>query len=571
MHEIRQLLRIAARRLELGQFLKHLHLVALVLASATVVLMLLDRLRAETVLPWAWLLPVMIGAGLLVALMLWSRSRPSELHVAVQVDERLDLREKLTTALQVADRDDPFARAAIEDAVRTASDPRVRETAKRRFNVAAPSGWWASPALIFLAMVVSFLQPMNLFEREQPEDPAVTQARHEVRETLDAVMKTIEEYPELSGELSDLLGELTKDGTDPDALRRPEDVRRDALRRMSDLNQRLEDILGGEKGKTAEALERSMKNLKLPEDGPAKEFAEALAQGDFKQAREALQDLMEQLKGDELTPEQQQQMQEQLAQLGEQLEQMAQQQEQLEEALRDAGMDPQLAQNPEALQRAIEQNQNLNEQQRQQLQQMAQAQQQANQMCQNLAQAMQDMAQAMQGMDGEAGEGAGQAGEAAMDALAQMEMLQQMLDQAQAAAEACRGSCQGLGQGLGMSQDWLRAMGQGMGDRSDQGSAGSRPSAPTPTRTRKVRAEGETGEGDIIARMLVDGPQVVGESHINPRQIVVETVEGLEQAIEEERVPRRYHEAMKHYFGELDRQTRTVAEGDAPASAANED
>jgi len=550
MNEIRALLRVAARKLETSTFLAKAHIVGMVLAGLALVMMIADRVTAASFVPWVWVVPAMVGLGLIVSTIMWSRKRPTEQHVALLVDERLDLREKLSTALHVADRDDAFARAAVEDAVAIARNPQTHERAKRRFTVTAPGGWWATPSLIALAVLVSFLQPMNLFEREQEESPEVVQARHEVRETLDAVVAQIHQQPELSSELADMLGDLGKTGDDRDAFKSPEQVRRDAIKRVTDLNERLEEIISGERGKTMESIQESLKKLRTPESGPAKELAEAMAAGDFQAAQQALENLIDQVESGELTQEQQEQLVEQLMELAKQLEDMAKQNQQLEEALRQAGMDPQLAQNPEALQQAIENNQNLNEQQRQQLQQMAQAQQASNQVCQGLGAAASALADAL-------AEGSlGQAGQGMSDQLSQLEQMQMLLEQARMASSMCQGTCQGLGQGLGM-QGLLQQIGQGMGEG---GGGGPRQTAPSPTRTREVQAHGQTGEGDIIARMLVDGPQTVGESRIVPSEIIAEVVEGFEEGIDEDQLPRKYHEAHKRYFGELERRVREAAE-----------
>ncbi len=546
MNEIRALLKIAARRLEASIMLAKAHTVGIVLAAVGLSLIIADRLPATPFVPWQWVFPTMLVVGGIAAFAMWLRSRPSEHHVALLVDERLDLREKISTALHVGNRDDAFARAAVEDAVAVATDPKSHERARRRFNVTPPTNWWIAPMLIAVAVLISFIEPMDVFAREQPESQEVIQARHEVSETLDAVMREIESQPQLSGELADLLGDLGDLSPDRDTLKSPDDIRRDAIKRVTDLNERLEEIVSGERGKTMDAIDQAMKQMRVPEDGPAKELAEAMAQGDFQAASEALKELIEKVEAGELTAEQQEQLVEQLKDLAKQLEDMARQQQQLEDALRKAGMDPQLAQNPEALKQAIENNQNLNEQQRQQLQQVAQAQQASSEMCQGLGAAAMALAQALE--SGQMGDAAGQMS----DQLSELEQLQMLLQQAQAAASMCQGTCQGLGRGLGL-QAAMQQWGQGMGAG---GAGGPRPTAPSPTRTREVRAEGQTGEGDIIARMLVDGPQTVGESRIVPSQVLAEVVEGFEEGIDEDQLPRKYHEAQKRYFGELERQVR---------------
>jgi hypothetical protein len=481
------------------------------------------------------------------------------LHVALLVDERLELREKLTTALEVEGMDDPFARAAVEDAVAAASDPRNRELARRRFQIEPPRRWWISPALILLAVLVSLSPQMDAFAREETSSPELAQARVEVVETLDALVQQIQQQPQLSAELGELLDELARQPSERDAMRNPDELRRDAIKRMTDLNDKLEEIISGERGKSIEAMEKAMKQLRTPESGAAKELAEALKSGNFEAAQQALQEMMQKLEAGEISSEDREKLAEALKDVAEQLEKLAEQQRELEDALRQAGLDPQLAKNPEALKQAIENSQQLNEQQRRQLAQMAQAQQAASEMCKSLGGACMSLGQAI-------GEGQmGQAGQLA-EQLSQLEAMQMMLAEARLASGMCKGACQGLGQNLSL-QGALAQMGQGMNHGIG---AGARPKAPSPTRTREVKADSQTTQGDIIARMLVDGPQVVGESVAPASVIVREVVEGLEEGLTEDQTPRKYHEPYKHYFGELERRTKAIEERGQPAPPASE-
>ncbi|MDY7108231.1 MAG: hypothetical protein SYC29_06295, partial [Planctomycetota bacterium] len=237
-------------------------------------------------------------------------------------------------------------------------------------------------------------------------------------------------------------------------------------------------------------------------------------------------------------------------------------QQQLQQALQQAGLDPQLANNPQALQQAIQNAGNLNQQQKQQLQQMAQAQQQACQMCQGLGGAFQQMAQAMQGQ--------GQMGRAARQMagqLNQMEQLQMLLQQAQAAANQCKEGCQGLGNGLTLQQALQKwTQGGGMG-RWGQGEGGKAPIAPTPSGTRMVKADAPVVPGEIIGSTLVDGSPVTGETKAKLREVDAKLAEGYDEAQNEDPLPRRYHETLKHYFGELAKQVEatlaTTPEDDA--------
>lgn len=559
MNEIRNLLRSAAGRLEASAFLDRLHWVALVVAGMALGLMIADRLPAHAFVPWVWVGPLLGGLTFLAAVTWWMRRRATEQHVAVLVDERLDLREKLSTALCVQGRNDAFAQAAIEDAVQTARDPRAAELVRRRFKVQPPRLWWISPLLVLCALMVWWLPPLNLFHKDAPPQNDVQQAKLQSQNAIEAMVQTIKQSPQLEKELSPLLGEMSKEGTDPNApLKKPDDIKRDALKKATDLNKKLDDIINGEKGKTAEAIEQAMNKLQKPqEDGDAKDLADALSKSDFQKAQAALQKLAEKAEKGQMTEEQKKAAADALQNIAKQLEDLAKQQEQMKDALKQAGLDPNLASNPQALQQALQQASNLNQQQKQELQKMAQAQQAASSMCKGLGGACQNMAAGM--MAGKAGNGQCQAGaKQAGEMLGNAEMLQQLLQEAKACQGQCQGQCQGLGQNLSMGNG-------GMGPNHGFGNGGKAPVAPTPTGTKEQKADVNTVEGDIIAKQLFEGQQIRGESKAKLIDVVEQARKGFDEGQEDELLHRKYQEAQQHYFGELEKLTKALQEEAAKA------
>lgn len=570
MNEIRNLLKVAASRLNISAFLDRLHWVAIVAAGIALALMIADRVPANAFVPWKWVGPALLGLAAVVSIVWWRQRRASEQHVALVVDERLELREKLSTALCVQGRDDAFAQAAMEDGVNAARDPRTQELVRRRFKVEPPRLWWISPLLILCAMLMSIVPQMDLFRSDEPAQSEIQQAKLEAKEAVDAIVNTIKQSPELEKELSAMLGEMGKDPVDPNALMKtPKELKQDALKKATDIQKKLEEITSGEKGKTAEAMEKALSQLQKPEqDKDAQQLADALSNGDFQKAQEAIKNLMEKAEKGELSPEDKKAAANALENIAKQLEELAKQQQQLQEALKQAGLDPNLANNPQAMQQAIENAQNMNQQQKQELQKMAQAQQAAAQMCQGMAGACKNMAAGMNGQQGKGAQGAQQAGKMLSD----MEAMQQLLQQAKLAQGQCQGQCQGLGQGMAMGNKPGGAFGQ-----RGQGRGGKAPIAPTPTGSKEAKAEVNTVEGDIIAKTLFDGEQVRGESKAALVKVMEQTREGFDEGQQDEATHRKYQEAQQHYFGELEKLTKALleekaadkkstAEGEAPAA-----
>jgi hypothetical protein len=125
------------------------------------------------------------------------------------------------------------------------------------------------------------------------------------------------------------------------------------------------------------------------------------------------------------------------------------------------------------------------------------------------------------------------------------------------------------------AMQWMLKQGGAFGQRG-QGAGGKAPIAPTPTGQKIVKAPSKTGQGDIIARQFIDGPNVVGESSAQLRQVSVAVSEGYDEAQSEEQIPPKYVEAHKHYFGELKKRVEAVEKtvdedaGDQPSAPAEE-
>ena len=78
-------------------------------------------------------------------------------------------------------------------------------------------------------------------------------------------------------------------------------------------------------------------------------------------------------------------------------------------------------------------------------------------------------------------------------------------------------------------------------------------------------------EGEVIARMLVDGEPITGESKAVLREAVRVAGASVDDAVEQSPLPRRYHESLKHYFGRLATQVESAPVRDEPASPAQGD
>ena len=59
------------------------------------------------------------------------------------------------------------------------------------------------------------------------------------------------------------------------------------------------------------------------------------------------------------------------------------------------------------------------------------------------------------------------------------------------------------------------------------------------------------GQGRVIASWQSDGEVVKGEPTVGFDQAVLEARRDAEQAVTDDRVPRRYHETVRQYFNQM--------------------
>ncbi len=574
MTQMNRVLRRAAIRMALGRFGLWL-LVGLTIAAAAMLgLRTADKLiglQPDWILSWS----IAGGAAGLFAILVTIITRKDRLFVARTVDEKADLREALSTAICVADRPDSWSQAAVAHAASISKRVVIRQA----FPMKAPKMWPAPVVLLILFFLaglfpqgdlLGFISEAEAEEQQQQEVAAATQEVEQIEQKIDEILQNIDDKA-FADQLAD--EELDK----PTALRSPEEMRRRALEKLTKAQNRVRELSEQEEQKTLDAMQARMKDLKQMRDGSQEmtDLTRAMQKGDFAEAKAALEKMMQKISSGEMTKQDQEKLAEQLEKLGEQLEKMAESKKAMEDALKQAGIDPGVLNNPAALQQAIQNSDKLNDAQKQQLQNLAQAQQQASKMCQQMGQACQNAGQCMnpgaQDMAG-AQEGLGQmAGQ-----LSEMEMLQQQMSEMQMASQQLQQQvnslCQSMGQCEGSSVAISSKPGQGSGNRGvgggiapdDQAAAFNQYDDKTNIKTR---------QGRVIGSTLIEGEQVRGEAVQQFREQVAQAVQDFDdEAIETQTIPREFHDPIKTYFGNLDKQTQVEsASGGSTTEPESED
>ncbi len=541
--------------------------------------------------------------------------RPDRLAIARMLDDRGNLSEALSTAVwiqQAGDRgidgddDRSWSNAAIHHAEGVSS----RVEPRALVGVRVPRIWpglVAAPLLFFAALWIPLgaftasptsQSQSEIIQAEQSEDAeqAIEDARAELREALAG-------SPEAEAVLDALeTGELDELRSDPEAFRR------EAMKKLSEASLNLEEMANNADARSAEMVRDKLSSMRTPagvQDQDMQRFAKSLQAGNLEAAMDALQKLQERLAAGELSQAEQEALAKAMEQLAEQLEKAAQDHRAMEEALQRAGLDPSLANDPEALEQALQQNSQLSEQQKEQLRQQSQANQQAQQQlnktagqCQSCAGGMKAGAQGQQGQSGQQGQQGSSSAASAMAGLQQqlgsMQMAQRRAQQLQAAANSMRarmkslgssGGAQGQQQGFeglfagepdplsmglrnknqqpgvrsapGGGQQGMASGGNGAGG-TGAGSSGGAGLADDIAQANNVDLEARMeqtniGAGPAIGTEFVDSDGVfVQEARTRLAEIVAQQSGNVaSEATNETVYPREYHEAIRRYFERL--------------------
>lgn len=546
METIERLLRRAWWRLVAIDLLRTL---AVTLSLAAFALILLRLTQSLYFLPASWPQLAGLAAELaLVAALAWSLVRTRRGHaVARRVDERAGLRETLSTALCVNAQDDPWSKATVELAGRAAATVNLRAA----LPVEAPRLWpapLAAWALLAILLAVPVLNLPGLTGTPLPPPFPQQQAQEVSAEVEQMKTELLAEAARL-GVIIDLADNAAPDALAPTDLT-PEEIQANAVKELTKLTDSLDAQMQERGADTLEALEKQLERLRQPGPGPAQDLARALARGDFDMARKELSKLAEQLNSNELSPEQQQELEKQIANLADQLKKLAEQNKELERSLRQAGLSPEnaarLAADPEAISKALEQMKNLTEEQKKQLMQQAKAQAEACQQCNNMSQSMSKLAKAMSGANGMSGQ-AQLAMDEMSDMLSEMEMLDSDLSAMKAMRSKASAKCNSIGKNFDRGADGNIGPGIGSNHATSEGT----PADESSFALKPTQSTIDNTGGPIIGSRLVYEGQIRGESRAAFAQSAAAAAATASDAVESMQVPREYEAAVLRYFGAL--------------------
>ena len=543
-------LRSVRLRCSVNLLLKH---AGRVLAAAGIIVMLAvlaDRLLALGIIKLvnSRVILTFSAITIILILLLWLLKQPSRMQVSLLLDERLKLHERFSTTLALVESDDPFADAARDEAKQRAEQVDIQG----HFPIRLSRCWtYAIGTWLIAATIISFMPQKDLLgflrkQRQQQEHARqLEQTKVEIKDAADPVKLAIKQLGE--PELADALNKL--DQTPKDA--KPQDIKRQAISQLGNLSDKLRQMQNGTKLDSVNQLQKMFKQLKGSSDVFSQKLRLALAKGQFSQASNILSELQKELAKGNLTPEQQKAMSGQLQDLAKRLQDLAQKNEEFEKELEKLGLNKELAKLNEQQLRQTLLKQGMSTENIEDILRKASAFRSAANMCAGLGNAM-----------AACGAGAGQlSGDglaAAVEQLDQFDALQQQLMLTQASLDEITRAIACLGQGMCDGLGAQAPFGEGQSNRSGPGTGGPgmgygpRGTEGGDTSTQRTRLKNNPGQGPVIASWYFQESQIKGEAKRDFTQVVQAARDNAAAAISENEIPRKYEEAIKKYFGDLE-------------------
>lgn len=275
------------------------------------------------IVPKIWFIPYafnntlwMVGSGIAAAVVTGLVAlfyRPSKLYSAIELDKRFGLRERISSALQLAPEEQQSAvgDALLKDAAEKADRIDVRDHFPIRSAPHMP--WVVLPLLGCIALFwvpdaeLPALKKMagtgserlnNIKNKVAPILQQITKKRQELEE------KGLQEAADEFKKLEDKLKELQKSST------------LDTKKTLSDFNEikremeKRKEALGG-----SDNVKKVMESLKNMDKGPAEKVADAIKDGNFDKAGTELEKLLEKMKSGNMSAEEKKQLAKQLDQM----------------------------------------------------------------------------------------------------------------------------------------------------------------------------------------------------------------------------------------------------------------
>ena len=322
-------------------------------------LLVADRLGVLAIDQETYPVLILLLVGLLAGSAASIRRRPGRFEMAVTLDRRLDLKDRLGTAEAIRRgglKDDGFGALVLDDAARLAEsiDPApatpIRVTRVWLAAAGAVAGLMGVASLPTFGGIAAGPGLAPAGDERQRIATAIGEVVSDLKEEIPQELLTDQEQREL-GVLTRLAEQLSAPGGEDPTELDPAQARDQSAAHLSEMS----DRLAREAQQNLDAIDRATRQFaRLPDataldQVPPKlgQFTEALKRGDLGEAAERFDELIDQV--EKLPPDSRQRLADELRRIASELQQSAdptteteearQTQEKLAEALRDLGLD----------------------------------------------------------------------------------------------------------------------------------------------------------------------------------------------------------------------------------------
>lgn len=584
MSHIERQIRQAQRRLWLNRWLHQWGWTLLIATAAWTIAWIVSRLIPALGLPMGWIAVGGLAASFVGSWVWLARTREQIDAAAAALDRAAGLKERVSTGLYVAASSDPFAQAVQADAERSVAGLTARKFIPIRWTRSLS----ASGVVLAMALLSLLLPVMNIFEEEKPDprtqaDRArITRVKQVVARPVDSLRKALEDNPHLDipPELENLEESLARrDIKDPDVLRR------EGIKQLDRLKDALKKQRDSERFNRLNETKKRLAKIGQAADPKSEvgKLIDALASGDMQEAQKSLKRMQEQLakraRQGKMDPAKMAQMQKQLEDLSKKLEQAAQDKRSQQE-LKNAGLSAEEAKrilqtlakkNPKQLAELAKKlaerlkDKGMTKEQLQKMLEKMQQRQKACKQCKGLGEKMGRAAKKMgQGQTESAAQELGEAGqmldemeqlEQAMNELeAQMSELDDARDELDGEEDEDDGICKQCN-GTGFRKDGApcpncNGTGQCGGPGRGGGNRDRADNVDVEFKNRKAKTK-MNKRGRIIGQRFVKGDPLKGKSEIELLDAARAAELDATDALNRNRVPRRYRSGVKNYFDRL--------------------
>ena len=333
--------RIARSRLLRQSFINNLGVCWLAALGLIVVWFIAQPMLIET--PPASLRWIVLGSGLALGFIAavwrtWSTA-PSAEHAALEIDNRFQLRERITTAVALPPelRNTSAGQALFADAENKLAPLNVSEKfplAPRRHLLGVPAlglalgalAMWWNPVAMGLTQTD---EEKEAAQKIQDQTVAAQTPTKKKSEKPKAAVEAPPERPNKGKGLKDLEEELAKahDKFAKDPFEETAEKQREKAAELAQLETKTQKFVEEKHDQLQELKEQFQKLDKLNmdkefEDGPAKDFNDALSKGDLKKAKEEIDELKKKAKDKKLDEKDQEKLERQLDKIKKELERL---------------------------------------------------------------------------------------------------------------------------------------------------------------------------------------------------------------------------------------------------------